>query len=145
MPLSFLTLLYIFLWCDIDMNLDPGLWGPENKIVCVELNQSGLLSDEQLRADTLYYRRVLTTRDWHGYRIWGRWLVARMRRHPLLAACLCRPVRWLASDSAYQLGLSVRPHLGGVLVRRLCFLPVCRLVGALAAPGRHRGRPSPIS
>ncbi|MFY4696818.1 fimbrial protein [Burkholderia glumae] len=127
------------------MNFDRGLWGPENKIVCVELNRSGLLSNEELRADTLYYRQVLSKRDWHGYGIWGRWLVARMRRHPALAACLCRPVRWLASDSAHQLGLSSRPHLGGMLVRRLCFLPACRLVGALAAPDRRRGRLSSIA
>lgn len=131
------------------MNYDPHLWGPENKIVCVELHQYGLLSDEQLRIDTLYYRRVLSTRDWHGYRIWGGWLVVRMRRHPALAACLSRPARWLASDSAHQLGLSARLHLGGMLVRRLGFLPFCRIVGALAAagrrPGRRRGRPSSIA
>ncbi|AJK45926.1 hypothetical protein [Burkholderia plantarii] len=127
------------------MNHDPSLWGPENKIVCVELHQSGLLSDEQLRIDTLYYRRVLSTRDWHGYRIWGSWLVARMRRQPALAACLSRPARWLASDSAYQLGLAARPHLGGMLVRRLAFLPFCRIAGALAAPAHRRNQPSSIA
>ncbi|WP_242468143.1 hypothetical protein [Burkholderia plantarii] len=145
MELSFPALLHLFLSRDTNMNYDPRLWGPENKIVCVELHQSGLLSDEQLRIDTLYCRRVLSTREWHGYRIWASWLVARMRRQPALAACLSRPVRWLANDSAYRLGLAARPHLGGMLVRRFAFLPFCRIAAALAAPGRRRSRPSPTA
>ena len=103
------------------------------KVICTELYNQGLLSEEVYKADQLYGRTISSPAAMKVYSLWGVPTAQLMSKSPLVTA-IVRPLAtaW-AEHMAYEMGVTEDDNLLGRMLR-MTFLPLHEALGAVFYP-----------